>query len=334
MTQFQNRHIGPNDQEIKQMLDALGYDSLDQLTDTVVPGTIVDNAPLDLSKPLSEEDALAELKELASKNKVFTSLIGQGYYGTHTPKVILRNVLENPAWYTAYTPYQPEISQGRLEVLFYFQTMITELTGLDIANASLLDEGTAAAEAMTMCHRALRGKKNKFLVSKDCNPQTIEIIETRAAPLEIEIIFFDEADAAKSIESWDDVFGIIVQYPNTRGEIHELKALSQAAHDNKALVVMASDLLALTLLTPPAELGADVVVGNSQRFGVPMGFGGPHAGFFATTDKHKRVSNIFAAKKRRRTFVQLRHYSPSWQLCMLAITVVKVCKPLPRKCIS
>ena len=285
MSNFKNRHIGPQQNEIDIMLNALGYDSLDQLTETVVPKSIADNTELNIAKSVSEENALAELKQLANKNQVMTSLIGQGYYGTHTPKVLLRNVLENPAWYTAYTPYQPEISQGRLEVLFYFQTMITELTGMDIANASLLDESTAAGEAMTLCHRTLRGKKNRFLVSKFCHPQTRDLLETRATPLGIELVDFDET---KPVESWEDVFGIIVQYPNTYGDVYDLKQLSTDAHENKALVVMASDLLALTLLTPPIELGADIVVGNSQRFGVPMGFGGPHAGFFATTDKYKR----------------------------------------------
>ena len=285
MSNFENRHIGPQQHDIDTMLNALGYDSLDQLTETVVPKSIADNAALNISQPVSEEAALAELKQLADKNQVMTSLIGQGYYGTHTPKVILRNVLENPAWYTAYTPYQPEISQGRLEVLFYFQTMVTELTGMDIANASLLDESTAAGEAMTMCHRALRGKKNRFLVSTFCHPQTRDLLETRATPLGIELVDFDET---QPVENWEGVFGVIVQYPTTYGDVYDLKQLSDAAHEHKALVIMASDLLALTLLTPPAELGADIVVGNSQRFGVPMGFGGPHAGFFATTDKHKR----------------------------------------------
>lgn len=285
MSNFQNRHIGPQQHDIETMLSALGYDSLDQLTETVVPNSIADNGTLNIAKPISEEAALAELKQLANKNHVMTSLIGQGYYGTHTPKVILRNVLENPAWYTAYTPYQPEISQGRLEVLFYFQTMITELTGMDIANASLLDESTAAGEAMTMCHRALRGKKNRFLVSKFCHPQTRDILATRATPLGIELIEFDET---QKVDDWEDVFGVIVQYPTTYGDVYDLKQLSDTAHEHKALMIMASDLLALTLLTPPGELGADIVVGNSQRFGVPMGFGGPHAGFFATTDKHKR----------------------------------------------
>ncbi len=284
-SEFDSRHIGLNDQDIQSMLTELGYRSLDELTKEVVPASIADDSPLNLRNGLSEEAALAELKALASKNKVITSLIGQGYYGTHTPNVILRNVMENPAWYTAYTPYQPEISQGRLEVLFYYQTMVSELTGMDIANASLLDEGTAAGEALTLAHRALKGKRNKCLVSKHCHPQTLEIIRTRATPLGIEIELFDEVEP---IQSWDDTFGVIVQYPDTQGTVQDLSSLCDSAHAEGALVIMASDLLALTMLKSPGELGADIVVGNSQRFGVPLGFGGPHAAFFAVKDKYKR----------------------------------------------
>ena len=284
-TSFKDRHIGPQQADIEYMLQTLGYKTLDELTEAVVPKSIADLLPLDLAEALSEEQALAELEKIAAQNQVFTSLIGQGYYGTHTPKVIQRNVLENPAWYTAYTPYQPEISQGRLEVLFYFQTLITELTGMDIANASLLDEGTAAAEAMALCHRAGRGKKNTFLVSEFCHAQTKEILQTRAEPLDIKLIEFDET---KAVEQWDDVFGILLQYPTTNGDVHSLSALAEQAHDNNAMVVMACDLLALTLLTSPAHIGADITVGNTQRFGVPLGFGGPHAAFFATTTKHQR----------------------------------------------
>jgi len=282
---FASRHIGLSDADITTMLKELGYSSLDQLTETVVPASIADNAPLALKDPVTEEQALAELKDIAEQNKLVKSLIGQGYYGTHTPKVIQRNVLENPAWYTAYTPYQPEISQGRLEVLFYFQTMVTELTGMDIANASLLDEGTAAGEALTLAHRAMRGKKNTCLVSKFSHPQSLEILRTRATPLGINITLIDETEP---VTDWEDVFGVFVQYPDTNGTVNELKELCDAAHDNSALVIMASDLLALTLLMSPGEIGADIVVGNSQRFGVPLGFGGPHAGFFAVRDKYKR----------------------------------------------
>lgn len=287
MSQFTRRHIGPRQKDTNTMLKALGYDNLDDLTQAVVPASIADNKKLNINDPVSEEQALAELKALAEQNIVLTSLIGQGYYGTHTPKVILRNVLENPAWYTAYTPYQPEISQGRLELLFYFQTMITELTGMDIANASMLDESTAAAEAMTLCHRALRGKKNTFLISNACHPQTIELLKTRGQPLGFDLVMFDETSDSPD-RNWSDVFGVIVQYPNTFGDVNDLSDLCNIAHQHKALVIMASDLLALTQLKSPAELGADVVVGNSQRFGVPMGFGGPHAGFFATKDAYKR----------------------------------------------
>ncbi|MEQ1903576.1 MAG: aminomethyl-transferring glycine dehydrogenase subunit GcvPA, partial [Pirellulaceae bacterium] len=283
---FVARHIGPRENEIQQMLNVLGYDSLDDLTRAIVPAQIADNAPLDIPAGVAEEQALAELKQIASRNKVVRTFIGQGYYGTHTPKVIQRNVLENPAWYTAYTPYQPEISQGRLEVLFYFQTMIAELTGLDIANASLLDEATAAGEAMTLCHRSVKGAGNRFLVSKHCHPQTIEMIKTRANPLSIEVIEFDEA---KPITDWEGVFGLIVQYPGTDGTVTNFKQLIDEAHSHQALVIMATDLLALMLLESPGKLGADVAIGNSQRFGVPFGLGGPHAAFMSTRDAYKRT---------------------------------------------
>ncbi len=229
---------------------------------------------------------LAELRKLAGQNTVLKSFIGQGYYGTETPKVLQRNVLENPAWYTAYTPYQPEISQGRLELLFYFQTLVSELTGLEIANASLLDEATAAAEAMTLCHRTEKGVRALFLVSRHCHPQTIDVIRTRAQPFGIEISLFDEANPHID---WNGVFGLIVQYPATDGTIHDYAKLFADAHANQALVVVATDLLALTLLRSPGEIGADVAVGNSQRFGVPLGLGGPHAAFMATRDAYKRT---------------------------------------------
>lgn len=283
---FQTRHIGLQEQDVKMMLSELGFKSLDELTKAVVPESIANNREPDLVEPLSEEQALDELYAIASQNKIFKSLIGQGYYGTNIPKVIQRNVLENPAWYTAYTPYQPEISQGRLEVLFYFQTLITELTGMDIANASLLDEATAAAEAMSICYRSNRQKKNTFLISKFCHPQTKTVLETRAKPLGIHIVEFDETS---TIDSWDDAFGLFIQYPTTYGDVFSLGKLVTLAHDHGAMVVVATDLLALTLLNSPASFGADIVVGNSQRFGVPMGFGGPHAAFFATTNKYKRM---------------------------------------------
>ncbi|MEO0443181.1 MAG: glycine dehydrogenase (aminomethyl-transferring), partial [Pseudomonadota bacterium] len=227
MNHFQRRHIGPQPSDIQFMLDQLGYKSLDELTHAVVPASIADDLPLDLPEAVSEEQALAELNAIAKQNHLMTSLIGQGYYGTHTPKVIQRNVLENPAWYTAYTPYQPEISQGRLEVLFYFQTMITELTGMHIANASLLDESTAAAEAMTLCHRAARGQKNTFYISKFCHPQTKAVLETRAKPLDITLAEFDET---KAFGAWDDVFGVLVQYPTTYGDVFSLKDFVDQAH--------------------------------------------------------------------------------------------------------
>ena len=286
LSPFVSRHIGPRDNEIQFMLSELGYASLDELTLAVVPENIADNSPMDLLAGLSEEEALSELKQIASKNKVLRSFIGQGYYGTFTPKVIQRNVLENPAWYTAYTPYQPEISQGRLEVLFYFQTMVCELTGMDISGASLLDEGTAAAEAMTLCQRSCKSSANRFLVSSLCHPQTIELIQTRAEPLGIEVILFDQRQV---VSDWSNVFAAIVQYPATDGSIGNFTSLIEAAHAGNAMVVMASDLLALTLLKSPGELGADVVIGNTQRFGVPFGFGGPHAAFLATKDAFKRT---------------------------------------------
>ena len=285
LSPFVFRHIGPREHEIAKMLGMLGYSSLDELTSTVVPKQIQFNQPLSVPAGVSEEDALAELRGILAQNKVLKSFIGQGYYGTHTPKVIQRNVLENPAWYTAYTPYQPEISQGRLEVLFYYQTLVTELTGLEIANASLLDEATAAAEAMTLCQRVGKGSGNRFLVSRHCHPQTIELIQTRARPLNIEVVLFDERTG---VSDWSGVFGVIVQYPATDGVVTNHEKLIADAHANHALVVMATDLLALMLLKSPGAMGADVAVGNSQRFGVPFGLGGPHAAFMATRDSFKR----------------------------------------------
>ncbi len=283
---FVARHIGPREHEIREMLTVLGYDSLDALTLDVVPQQIRLDQLLNLPEGVTEEAALAELQSIAAQNQVFKSYIGQGYYGTHTPKVIQRNVLENPAWYTAYTPYQPEISQGRLEILFYFQTMIAELTGLPIANASLLDEGTAAAEAMTLCQRSSKGNRTRFLVSRDCHPQTIDVVVGRAKPLQIEVVLFDES---QPVISWDGVFGVLLQYPGSSGQIRDDRSLTAAAHAQGAYVVMATDLLALTKLTSPGSLGADVAVGSAQRFGVPLGLGGPHAAFMATRDELKRT---------------------------------------------
>ncbi|QWF15496.1 aminomethyl-transferring glycine dehydrogenase [Lysobacter capsici] len=280
---FIARHIGPNDAEIGHMLGKVGYDSLEALTDAIVPGSIKSTQPLALPAAISEVEALAKIRAIATQNKVFRSFIGRGYYGTHTPNVILRNILENPAWYTAYTPYQAEISQGRMEALINFQTMVADLTGMEIANASLLDEGTAAAEAMTLAKRSAKSKSDTFFVSKNIHPQTLEVLRTRAEPLEIKLHIADDAQALTV-----DAFGALLQYPDTFGGVHDYQAVSDAVHARGGIVAIASDLLALTLLKAPGEFGADIVVGNTQRFGVPFGFGGPHAGFMACRDAFKR----------------------------------------------
>ena len=281
---FIRRHIGPGPEDQAKMLKALGVDSLDALIGTVVPPAIRREGQMALDRPLTEAEVLDELRGLADRNRRMISLIGQGYHGTVTPPVIQRCVLENPAWYTAYTPYQPEISQGRLEALINFQTLVTDLTGLDIANASLLDEGTAAAEAMTLCHRQAKAKSDRFFVSRHCHPQTIAVVEARAEPLGIEIVVGDEATDLDA----GSVFGALFQYPGTDGEVRDPRASIAALHEAGALAVVACDLLALTLLEAPGALGADVAVGSAQRFGVPMFFGGPHAAFFATRDAFKR----------------------------------------------
>ncbi|KAB8314492.1 aminomethyl-transferring glycine dehydrogenase [Tolypothrix campylonemoides VB511288] len=280
---FLERHIGPNDAEIAHMLRVVGHESLDALTDAIVPASIKSAAPLALPDPVTEVEALAKIRAIASKNKVFRSFIGQGYHGTHTPGVILRNILENPAWYTAYTPYQAEISQGRMEALINFQTMVADLTGMEIANASLLDEATAAAEAMTLAKRSAKSKSNAFFVSDGVHPQTVEVLRTRAEPLGIELVFGDDAQAAEI-----DAFGVLLQYPTTFGAVRDYRVLADAVHARGGLVTVATDLLALTLIAAPGEWGADIVVGNSQRFGVPFGFGGPHAAFMACRDAFKR----------------------------------------------
>ncbi len=280
---FLERHIGPNDDEIATMLRVVGHDSLDAMTDAIVPANIKSPAPLALPRAITEVQALAKIRAIADKNDVFRSFIGQGYYGTHTPNVILRNILENPAWYTAYTPYQAEISQGRMEALINFQTMCIDLTGMDIANASLLDEGTAAAEAMTLAKRSAKSKSNVFFVSNGVHPQTLEVLRTRADGLDIELHIGDDADAGSV-----DCYGVLLQYPDTFGLINDYKAVADAVHARGGLVAVATDLLALTLIAAPGEWGADIVVGNSQRFGVPFGFGGPHAGFMACRDAYKR----------------------------------------------
>lgn len=281
---FAERHIGPTSAEIENMLEALGVASLDELIDKTVPSAIRTKQPVEIGQALSENDALSHLRAIASKNSVQRSLIGLGYYGTFTPPVILRNILENPGWYTAYTPYQAEIAQGRLEALLNFQTMICDLTGMELANASLLDEGTAAAEAMTLCAAVAKGDRSKFFVSQDCHPQSIEVVETRASALDIEVVV-GSVDDAKVDESY---FGVLLQYPCSDGGVVNYEDFIKRAKKCGALAVVAADLLSLTILRPPGEFGADVVIGSSQRFGVPLGFGGPHAAFFATLDAHKR----------------------------------------------
>ncbi len=286
---FIARHIGTSPEDQAQMLADLGYASRHDLMDAVIPAAIrrPTEGALAMAIPAarSEAEVLSDLKIIAAQNQVFKSFIGQGYYGTHTPGVILRNVLENPAWYTAYTPYQPEISQGRLEAIINFQTMVTDLTGMDVANASMLDEATAAAEAMTLAQRVSKNNSKVFIVAGDCHPQTIAVVKTRAEPLGIDV---QVGFAPKLLENITDCFGVLTQYPSTTGMIHDLRGFADAAHAKGALVIVAADPLALTLLTPPGEWGADVVVGSSQRFGVPIGFGGPHAAFLAVKTAHQR----------------------------------------------
>jgi glycine dehydrogenase len=281
---FVHRHIGPTPADIESMLASVGATSLQDLIEQTVPNNILRGNDMEINAPMSEASALAKIKGYADQNQVFKSYIGMGYHNSYTPGVIQRNVLENPGWYTAYTPYQPEISQGRLEALLNYQQMVMDLTGMELANASLLDEGTAAAEAMALCKRMIRkNKSNTFFVADHCHPQTIAVVQTRAEHLEMDVVVAPLAELNQH-----DVFGALMQYPASNGEIVDIKPAIDTLHANNALAVVASDLLALTLLTPPGELGADVVVGNSQRFGVPMGFGGPHAAFFATREQYKR----------------------------------------------
>jgi glycine dehydrogenase len=286
---FVNRHIGPDDQQIEEMLQTVGSDSLDSLIDETVPANIRTKKPLSLPEPLSEKDYLNDLKKTASENRVFRSFIGMGYYDTLTPNVILRNVLENPGWYTSYTPYQAEIAQGRLEALINFQTMVCDLTGMGISNASLLDEATSAAEAMSMIFSTRKGKKKKqafkFFVSSHCFPQTIAVLENRAEPMGVELVI-DEPENLDLTDS--DLFGVLLQYPSQDGGIRDYTSLIESAHDNQVKVAVAADLLSLAILRSPGDMGADVVVGSAQRFGVPMGYGGPHAGYFATREEFKR----------------------------------------------
>ena len=342
--EFIHRHIAPSDADIASMLEAIGLDSLDDLVEKAIPSSIISNTKLNIAAPRTEQQALADLGSFAARNQVFKSMLGMGYSDCHTPTVILRNILENPGWYTAYTPYQPEISQGRMEALLNFQTMIMDLTGMEIANASLLDEGTAAAEAMTMVMNASRNKGRKFFISKDCHPQTIEVVRTRAEPQDIEVVVGDHREGALA----EDVFGVLLQYPATDGEIFDYADFAARAHETDALVVVAADILALALLKPPGEFGADVVVGNSQRFGVPLGFGGPHAAYLATKEQFKRAmpgrivgvsidadekpalrflcrreSSIYAASAPRATYARPRFCWPSSRACTASTTARK-----------
>jgi glycine dehydrogenase len=284
-TDFARRHIGPSPAEVAKMLATIGVASIDELIEQTVPDAIRQHAPLDLGPGLSETEVLQRVRATAARNRVLTSLIGQGYYGTILPPVIQRNILENPAWYTAYTPYQPEISQGRLEALLNFQTMIVDLTGLEIANASLLDEATAAAEAMAMARRVARSKAAAFFVDRDCHPQSIAVVQTRAEALGLQIIV---GDPMTDLEP-TTVFGALLQYPGCSGEIRDFRQAIDSLHAAGSLAVMAADPLALTLLTSPGELGADIAIGSTQRFGVPMGYGGPHAAYIATWETHQRA---------------------------------------------
>ena len=280
---FARRHIGPDEAEISRMLDLLGCGSLDALIDATMPESIRRRTPLDLPAPLDEHAALAEIRQLAEANEVRTCYLGMGYHNCHTPPVILRNILENPGWYTAYTPYQAELAQGRLEALLNFQTMVTDLTGMEISNASLLDESTAAAEAMAMAH-GIKGSGDKFFVADNVHPQTIALLRTRAEPLGWEIVVGPWRDAVLD----PSFFGALVQYPATDGVIDSYADFAPRVHAIGGAFVVAADLLALTMIKPPGEFGADIVVGSAQRFGVPLGYGGPHAAYLATSDEHKR----------------------------------------------
>ncbi|WP_088287382.1 aminomethyl-transferring glycine dehydrogenase [Ideonella sp. A 288] len=286
--EFVARHIGPGEADQQRMLAVVAPQAADRsrraLIEAIVPRAIARAAAMALPPPVTEAQALAELQAIASRNRVLKSFIGQGYQGTHTPGVILRNILENPAWYTAYTPYQAEISQGRMEALVNFQTMVCDLTGMAIANASMLDEATAAAEAMTLARRSVKSKSDTIIVAGDCHPQTIEVIRTRAEPLGLKVL----VGVAPELMAANDYFAVLAQYPSTTGLIHDLAPHVAAAHAKQAAFIVAADLLALTLLVPPGEFGADIVIGSTQRFGMPMGAGGPHAAYMATRDEHKR----------------------------------------------
>ena len=292
---FAGRHIGPREDDVEQMLAVVGRTSLDDLIDTAVPGGIRGVEALDIEPAESEAAVLAELRQVAARNRRVTSMIGLGYYGTLVPAVVQRNVLENPAWYTAYTPYQPEISQGRLEALLNFQTVVSDLTGLSISGASLLDEATAAAEAMTLMRRSSKAPADAVLVvDPEVFPQTLAVVRTRALPLGIPVVEadltgVDSAEALRAAAGGAEVFGVLVQYPAMDGRLHDWRALADAAHEAGALVTAAADLLALTLATPPGEWGADVAIGTTQRLGVPVGFGGPHAGYMSVRQGLERT---------------------------------------------
>lgn len=305
---FQLRHIGPRPEEVGYMLGKVGVKTLDELIDQTVPKSIRAEKPLDLTSPMSEQQYAAYLSKMASKNKVFRSFIGMGYYETHVPAVIKRNILENPGWYTSYTPYQAEISQGRLEALLNFQTVVSELTGMPVANASLLDEATAASEAMIMMHakkaRKFKAKGNRLFVDNDVFPQTKAVLETKAEPLGLEVVYGDYRNVVLD----DTIFGVLVQFPAASGAVNDYREFVEKAHANESMVTVAADLLSLAILTPPGEWGADIVLGTTQRFGVPMGFGGPHAAYFATTESMKRAlpGRIIGISKDRHGNIALR----------------------------
>ena len=338
---FVRRHIGPDGNDAAKMLAQLGFKKLDELIDAAVPKNIRLQKKMNLPAARGEFEALAELENVAGENKVFRSFIGMGYYDCITPAVIQRNVLENPGWFTQYTPYQAEISQGRLEALLNFQTMVSDLTALDIANASMLDEATAAAEAMTMSHRLVDGR-NVFFISENCHPQNIQVVRTRGEALGIEIIVGNH----ENFQFSEKVFGALVQYPDTFGAIHDFSGFAEKAHDAGALLTVATDLLALTLIQPPGEFGADIAVGSAQRFGVPLGYGGRTRRFLprainsnvscpAASSAFQRIraanprcasrsahaSSTFAAKKRQVTFAPRRRCSQTWRHSTPVITV-------------
>jgi len=283
---FIKRHIGTSKEEQSKMLNELGYESLDDLIKDTVPEKIHFKDELSIGEPNSEYEALRKLKIVSKKNQIYSNFIGMGYYGTYTPNVIVRNILENPGWYTSYTPYQPEVAQGRLEMLLNFQQMIIDFTGMDIANASLLDEGTAVAEAMGLSHRINKSDSNLIFISENCHPQTIDVVKTRAEPMGLKMIVGNDNEELDKLK--EDLVCGIIQYPGTLGDIKDPSESISKIHKKKGKAILACDLLALAKLKTPRELGADIAVGSSQRFGIPMGYGGPHAAFFATKDEFKR----------------------------------------------